>query len=240
ATVIVPLYIYPSYTAWEPLYTSLAKNPTLKFQVVVNTFNNWSNGTDATPDVYYITAINTLHSYPNAVPLCYVHTEYTFRPIADVEADIMVCANWKKQITWGSDFHMSGVFFDETVYDYNSTTLEYMTNITTFARTNLGAGNDLVVFNPGRVVPSEWYNLADYVVAYENSVARYSNNTIGWIAPANRARSLFIMYGFLGSAAEQVALVNSIVQGGIGGLYVSTESVYTAWSSLWTEFCRAM
>ncbi|KAF4633188.1 hypothetical protein G7Y89_g4936 [Cudoniella acicularis] len=77
------------------------------------------------------------------------------RPIADVYKDITVCANWKNHITWGSDYHMSGVFFDETAYDYNATTIDYMTNVTTFARTSLGAGNDLVVFNPGRVVPAE-------------------------------------------------------------------------------------
>ena len=44
-----------------------------------------------------------------------------------------------------------------------------MTNITKYTRTLFGPGNDLVVFNPGTVVSAQWYSLADYILAFEDT-----------------------------------------------------------------------
>jgi hypothetical protein len=179
-----------------------------------------------------------LRTYQNAIPICYVHTSYATRAINDVLTDITTCSHWKNYTQ--ADIHMSGIFFDEAVYEYNSTTFGYMTNITTFARSLLGTGNDNIVFNPGEVVPSQWYSLADYIVAFENGFTAYSTAIIGYISPSQRPQSLFIMYGFSGSQTTQQSLVDGIVAAGIGGLFVTTQQIYTAWSALWAQFCSSM
>jgi hypothetical protein len=152
--------------------------------------------------------------------------------------DITTCSNWKNYTQ--ADIHISGIFFDEAVYTYNATTLEYMANITTFARNLLGPGNNTIIFNPGEVVPSQWYSFADYIVAFENTFTAYSSAIIEYISPPQRAQSLFIMYGFTGSQTTQQTLVDGIVTAGIGGLFVTTQQLYAAWSSLWSQFCSSM
>jgi Spherulation-specific family 4 len=115
-----------------------------------------------------------------------------------------------------------------------------VTNITSYTRTLFGPGNDLVVFNPETVVSSLWYSLPDYIVAFEDTYTAYSSAVLDSIAAAQRPQSMFIMYGFSGTAAKQQALVDGIIGAGIGGLYVTTVPGYTAWSSLWAQFCNAM
>jgi hypothetical protein len=135
---------------------------------------------------------------------------------------------------------MSGIFFDETTAIYNSDTLAYMSNITTYARSIFGPGNDTIVFNPGTIAPSQWYSLADYIVAYEDTYADYSSNVIMSIPATQRPQSLFIMYSFTGDATAQQTLVSSIVEAGIRGLFITTMPGYTAWSALMTQFCSAI
>ena len=135
---------------------------------------------------------------------------------------------------------MSGIFFDEAVAAYTPDAFAYMANITTYARTIFGPGNDTIVFNPGTVVPSQWYSLADYIVAFEDSYAAYSSAVIASISAAQIPQSLFILYGFTGDAVAQQTLIDSIVGAGIRGLYITTVSGYTAWSALFAQFCSAM
>ena len=135
---------------------------------------------------------------------------------------------------------MSGIFFDEAVYAYNPSTDKYMSNITNYARNLLGSGNDTIIFNPGQVVPTQWYGLADYIVAFEDTFGQYSSDVISFISAAQRPQSLFIIYGFSGNQTAQQTLVDGIVWAGIGGLFVTTRNVYSAWSSLWAEFCNVM
>jgi Spherulation-specific family 4 len=135
---------------------------------------------------------------------------------------------------------MSGIFFDETTAIYNSDTLAYMTNITEYARSVLGPGNDTIVFNPGTIAPTQWYSLADHVVAYEDTYADYSSNVIASIPAALRPQSSFIMYSFTGDAPTQQTLIDSIVAAGVSGLFITTVPGYTAWSALMGQFCSAM
>jgi len=135
---------------------------------------------------------------------------------------------------------MSGVFFDEAVATYSPAAFAYMSNITNYARSIFGPGNDTIVFNPGTVVPSQWYTLADYIVAYEDTYADYSSSVITSIAAAQIPQSLFILYSFTGDAAAQQTLVDSIIGAGINSLFITTVDGYTAWSALMPQFCSAM
>jgi len=48
------------------------------------------------------------------------------------------------------------------------------------------------------------------------------------------------MYGFTGSQTTQQRLVDGVVAAEIGGLFVTTQQVYTAWSTLWAQFCSSI
>jgi hypothetical protein len=135
---------------------------------------------------------------------------------------------------------MSGIFFDEVEPTYSDAAFAYMSNITTYARTILGPGNDTIVFNPGTVVSAQWYTLPDYIVAFEAPFADYAPNVITNIAPAQIPQSLFILYSYTGTAAEQQTLVETIIAAGINSLFITTVAGYTDWSSLMAQFCSAM
>jgi hypothetical protein len=233
----LPLYISPIPSAWDPLYTTLAANPELKFQLVVNPANG-PGAAGTYPDSDYLANIPLLRTYPNTIPLCYVDTAYTTRPITDVLTDIETCQSWTTYTA--ADIHMSGIFFDDVVSAYSADAFAYMSNITSYARTILGPGNDTIVFNPGTVVSAQWYSIPDYIVAFEAPYVDYSPEVITSIAPAQIPQSLFILYSYTGNAADQQTLAESIIEAGINSLFITTVDGYTAWSALMAQFCSAM
>jgi hypothetical protein len=234
---IVPLYIYPTNSAaWAPLITSLSANTTVDVQVIINP--NSGPGDTQYPDSNYIAAIAELNSYSNVQTVCYVPTSWANRAITDVETDVSTCAGWASYTE--ADIHMDGIFFDEAVYEYNDTTSSYMSSITSYAQNALGSGRDTIIFNPGTVVSTSWYGIADYIVAFENSYSAYSDAVLSSIPSTVRGQSQFIIYGFTGDTTDQTTLVNDLVAGGIGTIFITTQTVYTAWSSLWAQFCAAL
>jgi hypothetical protein len=135
---------------------------------------------------------------------------------------------------------MDGVFFDEAVFDYNPATQNYMSNITTLVRNSITRSKATVVFNPGLVVASEWYNIADYIVAFEDTWTAYQSTIISQIDQRLRGKSLFIIYGYKGTVEQMKTLVRDIIGGMIGGLWISDLSVYDAWTSMWAVFAETM
>jgi hypothetical protein len=236
ALAVVPLYIYPTPGAWDPLTTSVTANPDVNFQVIIN----YESGPGAAqyPDSTYIAAIANLNSFANVQNICYVHTSWANRALADVETDVSTCAGWASYPD--ADIHMDGIFFDEAVAEYNATTAEYMNSITAFARNALGSGRDTIVFNPGEQVATEWYSIADYVVAFENSYSAYSASVLSSVPSEVRAQSQFIVYSFTGDDSAQTTLIDDLVAGDIGAIFATDQPGYTAFSSLWAQFCSAL
>lgn len=233
---VVPLYIYPQPGAWDLLTTSIQANPNVNFQVITNPDSG--PGSAQYPDSTYIAAIANLNSFANVQNICYVHTSWAARPIADVETDISNCAGWANYTD--ADIHVDGIFFDEAVAEYDESNAAYMDSITTFAKNALGAGRDTVVFNPGLAVAAEWYNIADYVVAFENSYSAYSPSVLSNLPAEVRGKSQIMIYSFDGDETAQAALVNDLAAGDIGGAFITTQPGYTAFSSLWAQFCSAL
>lgn len=236
ALAVVPLYIYPTTGAWDPLTTSISANPDVNFQIIIN--YDSGPGTDQYPDATYIAAIAGLNSFANVQNICYVHTSWANRDISQVETDVSLCAGWASYPD--ADIHMDGIFFDEAVAEYNDTTAEYMNSITSYAKDLLGTSRDTIVFNPGEQVTTEWYSIADYVVAFENSYSEYSASVLSSVPSEVRAQSQFIIYSFTADQTSQTTLVDDLVAGDIGGIFVTTQPGYTAFSSLWAQFCSAL
>lgn len=240
--VILPLYIYPSsLSSWSTLTTSLTANPSLQILAVVNPSNG--PGPGPYPNSDYMPAIASLNAQPNLQTLCYVHTMVATRPIADVMADITVCAGWATYL--GADIHMDGIFFDEAPYTYTVQAASYMTQISTYARLLLGPGRNIIVFNTGhtvngRVIDPAFFIIADYINVFENDYTEFSSNTLTSIPSGQRFKSSIMIHGFNGSAETQATIVSSLKSGGIRGIFITTQQDYNAWSVLWAQFCTAM
>lgn len=236
ALAVIPLYIYPTPGAWDPLTTSITANTDVNFQVIINVDSG--PGSTQYPDSTYASAIANLNSFSNVQTICYVHTSWSARAIEDVETDISACAGWASYPD--GDIHMNGIFFDEAVAEYNDTTAAYMSSITSFAKNALGAGRDTVVFNPGEQVDTAWYSIADSIVAFENAYSAYSPSVLSNLPTAVRTQSQFIFYSFTGAASDQTTLIDDLVAGDIGGIYISDQSGYKTFSSLLSQFCSAL
>lgn len=90
--VLVPLYIYPFPTAWEPLYVAADSHPELDFLVVVNP--NSGPGPGILPDANYIEALARLTAAPNVKVIGYVHCSYGKRLLDELVAEVSAYRGW--------------------------------------------------------------------------------------------------------------------------------------------------
>ena len=108
--IVVPLYIYPTPNAWDPLYTAIRNNPTAAFTVIINP--NSGPGTSKNPPSDYASAIKQLRATAGVNQILelvgYVATGYGKRSAAKVQADVAKYAGWQDAV------RPDGIFFDET------------------------------------------------------------------------------------------------------------------------------
>lgn len=90
--VLVPLYIYPFPTAWDPLYLAVDTHPELDFLVVVNPGSG--PGPGVLPDANYIEALARLTAAPNVKVIGYVHCSYGKRLLDQLVADVSAYRGW--------------------------------------------------------------------------------------------------------------------------------------------------
>lgn len=157
ATVLVPLYIYPtSNTTYDPLHKayvfqllspnsqlttpdSIQEHPNLNFTVIINP--NSGPGDSALPDDSYTPEIAKLNSFPNVRTVGYVRTGYGTRNISDVLADVATYSGWAS----GVNISMHGIFFDEAPYDYNEGNATFLTTINQAVKNSTGIQPDRLV-----------------------------------------------------------------------------------------------
>ncbi|KAK0616352.1 Spherulation-specific family 4, partial [Immersiella caudata] len=209
--VLVPLYIYPSPNAWEPLFTAARSYPLQDFVVVVNPDNG--PGCSPVPDCNYLKALSELSTLANVIILGYIYCSYGDRPLAEIETDIRIYHGWSHQqnslSTWsGHDLHGSprmksltidGIFVDEVPSEQEC--LEFMSSISHTATTTLkhsGFARPLVIFNPGIFVIPAFYELAGYVVVFENAAPEwgsdYVRDNLALLTEDLRSRSIAIAH----------------------------------------------
>lgn len=234
--ILLPLYIYPATGAWDILYTNITANPHLTFAIVINP--NSGPGAPPYPDPDYIAGIAQLNSYPNTELYGYVHTLTATRSQSLIKADIRTYAHWQDYSR--ADIHMDGIFFDEAPSAYSKTTYSTMTAITNYARSTIYADNVKVIFNPGVIPDSRYYDIADTIVAFEDYYANYNSKTLSTIPQVNRAKSAILMHHFTGTLQDQTAIVSSLTNGGLQALWISDQPDYDSWSSKWGLFCSEM
>ncbi|KAG8164981.1 hypothetical protein KVR01_005256 [Diaporthe batatas] len=134
--VLVPLYIYPFPTAWDPLYVAAESHPELDFLVVVNP--NSGPGADVLPDANYIEALARLTAAPNVKVIGYVHCSYGKRLLDELVAEVSAYRGWthaSERREDGKAIVVDGIFFDEV--PSSTVFVQYMTSLATATKTIL-------------------------------------------------------------------------------------------------------
>lgn len=257
ASVLIPLYIYPSPpTLWDPLFQAARNHPNTTFRAVINPDSGPGSGSCPSQD--FITAFSELNSIPNIQSLAYVHTAARYsesdcdgicvctQPIADVEANITTYKNWSTSNCTGGenntvlDLHIDGIFFDEAPQTATSQHLDYMQQISTFARQTLPQSNSTLLFNVGAQPDAGFWELANYISVFEGTEADLRNVNLTAASGGNANQTTLIVQKYQSNETQLLADVNALlsVQSGaaFAGLFVSDWDVYDAFSALWVGF----
>ena len=164
ASVLVPLYVYPSPGTWEPLFTAsvtttpplsddsklthldrIASHPGLNFTVVVNPASGPGNGVG--PDANYTREIPRLNAYANVRTVGYVSTDYAKRNLSLVLRDISTYSAWSENATFPG-LGMHGIFLDETSSQYEPASAQFYETIASAVRSEAGFGSNSLVSHP--------------------------------------------------------------------------------------------
>ncbi|OCK84859.1 hypothetical protein K432DRAFT_413728 [Lepidopterella palustris CBS 459.81] len=183
-SVLLPLYIYPSPGAWDPLYQMASENPHLKFTVVINP--NSGPGDGVLPDANYTRGISILNGFSNVRTIGYVATTWASKDVNAVMQEVATYAGWA---TLNSSIALCGVFFDETPAQYEPGHAQYLQTISDAVRKSRGLADGYVVHNPGSVPDARYYADPQYVKmanatvvfeeTYQTWLIRESNLTEG-------------------------------------------------------------
>lgn len=235
--VLLPLYIYPQGTAWQPLHNAITNNAHLNFKVIVNPNNG--PGTEAYPDINYITNIAQLNTYSNVDLLGYVHTDWGNRAQSAIEADISTYAAWASYST--ADIHVDGIFFDEA--PTKASLVPWTATLTAFANTTFSPhqrSTPITILNPGTTPDPGYYSIASYVNAYE--AASVTNTTtdldavLNAISEPHRPASTVMVYNCPVNGKRHEGDAKRFLQAGMAGLFMTTRGGYEQWCQLWNDF----
>lgn len=235
--ICVPLYIYPAPGAWGPLVRAARDRPEARFHAIINPCNGPGEG--ELPDENYVNAVRELAALPNVKVLGYVHVTYGKRNSQDVKGDIEKFAAWRSR---DDGLRVDGIFFDEAPAE--AAMIAYTGDVSKHAKRSLKVANGrrgIVMLNPGVVVPRIYYDMADYVVAFEQAHGHWKST-----------KSEFLEAMDNGQAAKTVVMVHSCRSGnrgveelargfkekGIRGQYITEqmEGGYSKWSSWWDRY----
>jgi len=239
--ILVPLYIYPTATSWQPLLDAAAAHPELAFKVVVNPANG--PGSSELPDANYLAGLAALAALSNVQVLGYVHCSWGQRERAAVEQDVLVYAGWASRsvAAGGAPLRVDGIFLDEAPADAGQ--VGAMAATARFIRGRLDVRPAAtVIYNPGMVVHAAFYQAADHVVVFENFTAelgaRHVQAALEKLTPELRRKSVVLVHS-CGTHEQQLRLSERVlVEYGFPGQLITTDAGYTAWCGHWEGYWR--
>lgn len=228
--ILLPLYIYPEDGSWAPLINAVTAHPAVDFQIIINPDSG--PGASQYPDPGYIAGIAQLNQFPNTQLLGYVHTSYAARPYADVTADINVYAGWANYTA--ADISLGGIFFDEVTASTNRVQKQYMKNISSYARSQIGnyPFNNIIVFNPGEVIDKSYFAYCDTIVEFEDTYSNYQGQaTINTFQPLYHQDTAIIINEVSVDKKTVKSLVQTMQVNGIGGVYLTSDCCYNSFNT---------
>ncbi|MEO2068131.1 MAG: spherulation-specific family 4 protein [Desulfurobacteriaceae bacterium] len=146
---ILPVYSY-NFTVWDQIISF--PDGSKKFFIVINPFN----GPGVVVDYQYSEFVSAINEN-GKIPLGYVYSSWGTRDMQEVEDDIDL---WLKLYP-----EIKGFFIDE-VEGINET-FYYYKKITDYIRS---LGNFSIVLNVGALPDEAYFDIADLVVIFENSL----------------------------------------------------------------------
>ncbi|KAI4921401.1 hypothetical protein J4E85_008746 [Alternaria conjuncta] len=184
-SILLPLYVYPSAGAWEPLYTAAKAHKNVDFNVIINPCSGPCMG--SLPDQVYLDEVPKLRAYPNIRTLGYVATDYADKPIESLLAEIDTYARWPK-VTNISKMRVDGIFLDETPSTFDEDDYEYLKTANQAIKNNTAFSDRFIAHNPGliptsiltspTVLQESYLNLTDLTVVFEETFDKWLDRDI--------------------------------------------------------------
>ncbi|KAF2273403.1 uncharacterized protein EI97DRAFT_156392 [Westerdykella ornata] len=177
ASVILPLYVYPSAGAWEPLREMASSYPHVHFTAIVNPHNGPGGG--ALPNEDYAQAIRALNSLNNVRTIGYVSTTWCSKTVESVLDEIALYDGWGQS---DPSLAMGGIFFDETPTRYSPENISYLLTISHAVHDQHGLKDGFVVHNPGAVPEAQYFvdptfkQAADLTIIFEDTYDHWTRN----------------------------------------------------------------
>ena len=234
--VLLPLYVYPSAiwndgaANWKPAFDAISSHSSVPWLVVVNPGNGpGATGQPGNGDQNYISGVSQLNSHANVKTVGYVRTNYGTSSLDELKANITTWSKWSTYTA--ANVAVNGIFFDETVADFN-----YLNEAITFARQSFSQPITTIC-NFGAKATAEYYDICDVVIAFESylnhvDAPQYkSQTTLSSNVPKGyESKASIIVHHFTGTAydgaAATAALLNtyiSVIKNyGIGWCYFNS------------------
>jgi len=112
---------------------------------------------------------------------------------------------------------MDGIFVDDMAMTYNTSNLNYYTQIDSIIKSTMPANRGFSMMNPGGPVDVSFYSVADNIITYEDSYANinkpygvFDTNTNGAYSNCPRQKQTFIAHSFNGSLGDQQQLSDTM------------------------------
>ncbi|KAI1515427.1 Spherulation-specific family [Pyrenophora tritici-repentis] len=194
-SILLPLYVYPSAGAWDPLYAAAKAYRNVDFRVILNPCSGPCMG--SLPDQVYLDEVPKLHAYPNIHTLGYVATDYVSKPIESVLAEIDTYASWPS-VTKTPNMRVDGIFLDETPSTYDPDAYTYLETASRAIRNSSKFVDCFVAHNPGLVAPvllnsptvlqNSYLNLTDLTIIYEETFDKWLDKDVMGPLQAHKLR----------------------------------------------------
>lgn len=226
--LLLPLYQYPSGTAYNPVYSAVEANPQVDFQIILNAD---SGPASSTPDSAYATAAAKLASYANVQLLGYVHCLFGETSTADVIQNATDWAAWNTYT--GATISIDGIFFDETPNTQGGTNdVSFVQTVVTGAAAAFGTHAFTSMLNPGASAEhSEFWTIANYIVIYEDVASEYSSTVLTTNIPSGKASQSSILipqFADVGTASVAQSWLAAMVEAGVGSAHILNQDYIEA------------
>lgn len=232
--MLLPLYQYPSATAYSSVYATIEANPQLFFQIILNVD---SGPGGPKPDAAFADAASKMTAYPNVELLGYLHCGYGAASPDQVAKNASDWAAWNAYA--GATVSINGIFFDETPNSQGSAGADdvaFMQTLVGSAKSAFGTHAYIGMFNPGSAIEhEEYWTLADYNVIFEDVASAYSDAILTTNIPAGKANQSSILipeFASVGSETQAESWLQAMKQAGVGSAHILNYGYIQATSSV--------
>jgi hypothetical protein len=217
AEVLVPAYFYPKNwipgNDWARMTASVGAAP-------ITAIMNPASGPGTAPNSDYVSAVAAFRAAGGTL-VGYVYTNYTARPLADVEADI------DRYFLW---YAVDGIFLDQQANGAGD--LAYYRTLYAYTRSRSATAR--LIANPGTAVPESFVSTpaADTEVTFESPCSHYWSATPpGWTSAYPSGRFSNIVYD-VPDVATMWSCLSLAVSRNVGYVYFTDDTLNNPYDRL--------